>query len=139
MNIITLEYERGNYVVTRKKYLDLPENLQPQENDIVQQADSHEDDEFKVIKFVNETAICEDIHSKIQRVFYKDSIRISAKELKRQKRQKIIARKVESERKKQEKIQKRNLRELRRREKEIAKADRKFKHRKVKEVTIKFI
>ncbi len=139
MNVITIEYLRGNHVVTRKRYQDLPESLLPRENDIVQQADSSEDDEFKVIKFVNETAICQDLYSIIQRVFYIDSLRISAKELKRQKRQKIIARKVESERKKQEKIKKRTLRELGRREKEAAKANRKFKHGKVKEVIIKFI
>ncbi len=139
MEIVNLEYKRGSHIVSRRKYLNLPENLQPKENDIVQQADSSEDDEFKVIMFVNETAVCQDIHTSLQRVFYTDSIRISAKELKRQKRQKIVARKVESERKKLEKIQKRHLRELSRREKEVAKAERKFKHKKVKEVTIKFI
>ncbi len=140
MEIQEIEYQRHGFTLSRKKYLDLPEELKVTEiGQIIQQVESQYDEEFKVLNFKDDEVHCVDIHSKIERDFYLDSVRISEKELKRQKRAKIAAKKSEAKRKRQEKEKKRAERAYQKSIREDAKRKRALDRTKKKELNIKFI
>ncbi len=140
MIIKELEYQHGTHNLNRKFYEDLPEELQVKEvGQIIQQADSAYDDEYRVLKIEGNEVQCIDIHTHIQRDFYLDSVRVSEKELKRIKRAKIQLKKAEAQRKRQEKEKKRAERTYQKLERENAKRLRTLNRKKQKEVSIKFI
>lgn len=131
MYVKEIEYKKHKFILQRKVYKDLPPELQVTEvGQIIQQADNPYDEEFTVTKIKDKEVFCIDNHTHIHRCFYLDSVRISEKELKRQKRARILAKKAESQRKKQEKEKKRAERIYRKSLKENAR-----KHSKLKKKT----
>lgn len=135
--IIRKKYQRHDFELERFLYYDLPKDLEFQVGDTIQQADD-EEQEYLVQQIINEEVYCTDLQTKLKRVFYKDSCRLSAKELQRKKKAVSLQRKNEKWAKKESRKKDRALKLFLKLEKEDKKKLKKHSFKKQKELIIKF-
>ena len=142
LQILSRPYTKDGFELSRLFYFDLPEDLKPKIGDWVQQADSPQEEEFRVLEINDNEVKCFDKQTEGFRWFYLDSLRVSEWEFKRQKKALAFKRKQEKWALKDERAKKRAEKLLLKLEKEEKKKQKKFKFvpaSKKSELTIKFI
>lgn len=131
-------YTRHQFWLARKFYIDV--DYIPMVGDIIQEANSNQEEEFKILKYLNEEEIeALDLQTNTKRYFFTDSVKPHPAELKRQKKKLILARKQADWQRKEERKKARALKILTKLDKEKKKKAKKFSHKKKKELKIKFI